>query len=502
MKTSQASGASLGDLRFEYFDQSHHNIFDLNEMKSNLIEAKQFDEKGLLTDSTQFLSGKSEYHQKTTKKSGVSFDFGVFSFGHESEKVSEVKNDSKYVYLLRQAKKTTHKFEVQDSKMKAMMSPDALQMLTDSPKDFYKKYGSLYASKYFKGMHAHLLLKLECKSQEEAESKKSEWKAHLTESDTSADTSLSNNNGFHSFCKKNNVTEYFEHNLSPEIIQKFEEEEKVSVGTLKGRLMLIDKLSSFEPDYANTIETTYVQFDFPTNVFNQITDNNNFINEHNLMAEYEKSEFVLNQIEEYEDNSCNYEIIDEGELQNMKDHHFNKLNVIKKLIGALNEDYSPSKTTDSYKTCIVDLIDKNINNKKLKLIKKFPDLKIATTTSEKSINDVLDSLIDKNKGQDKKENFYCPKFAGSDKLNQHAYGVVIYNTFPITPSQTIPRSDTTWKYETFKQGKNEGDKNQNAKDLVDWIKCNKLTPNQYLHSSILRTDHSNGAKMTLVYPDI
>ena len=115
MKTSQASGASLGDLRFEYFDQSHHNIFDLNEMKSNLIEAKQFDEKGLLTDSTQFLSGKSEYHQKPLRKAEFLLTLACFPLGMNQRKCLKLRMIPSMYICLDKLKKphTSSKFKTQ-----------------------------------------------------------------------------------------------------------------------------------------------------------------------------------------------------------------------------------------------------------------------------------------------------------------------------------------------------------------------------------------------------
>lgn len=504
MKKTQSTGGSLGDLHFEYFDTPNSKIFNTEK----LIEAtkeEDFTDKGKLEEIFVFLSGKSQYHSHTKNKSGISLDFGFCSFGHSSEKESDVKNDSRFVQLLIQAKRQCGKKRIDNADVKRLMNEEALNMLNEAPYEFYKRYGSYYVTNYYTGLYAQLLLTLKCSSSEEAEGKKSEWKASFEDEDKSGNAGLSNSNGFQSFCSKNGVTAIFSHNISNQVIQDFEKTEDTKISSLKGRLLLIENMSKLDKNDANPIEVTYSKFDFPKEQFDLILSNNNFINDNNLMKEYELSEFVLNQIDDFETNKSNYQKITDINIDEVKTYHKQKTDAISKLIRHLNQDLE-NHEDDLKKEILTILEDKDGLNKKLELRKQSLDLKLSTKSTSEDIEHIYENLIDKNKGENKKENFYNPKFAASDKVknnkDHHAYGLVIYNSFPINSSENTPNSSTTWAFESFNQDKNESDKNKNAKALIEWMK-EHLSPNQYLHCSIVRTDKDGaGSTITVIYPEI
>ncbi|MHA7100780.1 hypothetical protein [Roseivirga pacifica] len=494
MKKTQSTGGALGDLHFEYINASNSKIFNTEKLLEATKEEAYVGE-GEVSEIIVFVSGKSEYHSHTKKESGIALDFGFCSFGHSSETESDVKNDSRYVHLLIQSKKRCKKNLIENADIKDLMNDEAKKIFEDAPYEFYKRYGSYYANQYYTGLHARLLLTLECNSSEEAEGKKSEWQASFKDDDASGKASLSNNNGFQSFCSRNGVIEKFDHNLSDEIIKEFKKDKKDNTSSLKEHLMLIESMSEFDESDAKHIEAAYTRFDFPKEQFDQILSNNRDINDYNLMKEYELSEFVLNQIDEFEANKSNYQEI--TNINDVKKYHTKKANAIAKLIRHLNEDLE-NHEDDLRKDILSMLEGKDDLNKKLMLVKKKLSLQLDTTDTTDDISNLFDELKRKSQGK------YNPKIALSEKVakGHHAYGVVISNKSLITPSRNAPNSDTKWAYKSFSQKSDAKNKHQGSKDLVEWMTEN-LSPNQYLHCSITRVDKENsGAKTTVFYPEI
>ncbi|WP_422354086.1 hypothetical protein [Roseivirga pacifica] len=496
MKKTQSTGGSLGDLHFEYFDTANSNIFDTDKLSEAIKEAPYVGE-GELEEILVFVSGKSEYHSHTKKKSGLSLDFGFCSFGHSSEKESDVKNDSRFVNLLIQSKKRCRKKLIENADIKQLMNEEALNMFNENPYQFYSRYGTYYANEYYTGLYAQLLLTLKCSSSEEAEGKKSEWQASFKDDDASGKADLSSNNGFQSFCRSNGVIETFSHNISNEVIQKFEKEKNTKITSLKDRLLLIESISELDESNAYPFEAVYTRFDFPDKQFDLIRSNNNFISDHDLMNEYESSEFVLNQIDDYEANKSNYQEVKDIKIDEVKSYHKQKTDAISKLIRHLNQDLE-NHEDDLRKDILSILEDKDGLNKKLNLVKKKLSLQLDTANTTNDISDLFDELKKLAKGK------YNPKIALSEKVakGNHAYGVVISNKSLITPSRNAPNSDTKWAYKSFSQKSDAKNKHQGTKDLVEWMTEN-LSPNQYLHCSITRVDKENsGAKTTVFYPEI
>ncbi|WP_125562551.1 hypothetical protein [Pseudoalteromonas rubra] len=280
-----------------------------------------------------------ELYEAKSKQSGLSLDFGFFSFGHKLQKSSskDIKENTAKL-LIRSYREANH------IALNAKLTTSARAMNRES---FYRSYGCYYVAGAVTGYHCDIYLSVECSSKQEAQTVGRQLGATISTSDGSMSMDAKKHSEFLEKAKKLNITVNIEHNLPSEILKevKLDGEDENEFARLSKALKIATQIDTLSVEKCRSVIRyelkKYLQNSDDSYAFTDTSLEKLFaesvdFNESSIKRRFDECLSALSACYEYRNHKAWYKSI--ADLESKQRYFEDKLDAYHSLIGTVNEN--------------------------------------------------------------------------------------------------------------------------------------------------------------------